>query len=153
MTESNKKIMEPVEITSMKLVKGEDLNHHGTLFAGRTTEWFVEAGFIAATMLVPPEKVVCLKLHEMYFTKPVRLGQILKFQAKVIYTGKSSLISYVQILNPEKKKPYVSGFITFINVDNNTKPSAHNIEIIPKTEEDIELNEIAKGLNGKIKNI
>jgi acyl-CoA hydrolase len=145
--------MEPVEIISMKLVKGEDLNHHGTLFAGRTTEWFVEAGFIATTMLVSPEKVVCLKLHEMHFTKPIRLGQILKFQAKVIYTGKSSLISYVQILNPEKKKPYVSGFITFINVDGNTKPSPHNVEILPETEEDIELNEIAKGLNGKIKNI
>ena len=31
-----------------RLVKGEDLNHHGTLFAGRSAEWFVESGFIAA---------------------------------------------------------------------------------------------------------
>ncbi|NTU75550.1 MAG: acyl-CoA thioesterase, partial [Anaerolineaceae bacterium] len=30
------------------LVKSEDLNHHGTLYAGRTAEWFVESGFIAA---------------------------------------------------------------------------------------------------------
>ena len=30
------------------LVKGEDLNHHRTLFAGRGAEWLVEAGFIAA---------------------------------------------------------------------------------------------------------
>ena len=25
-----------------RLVKSEDLNHHGTLFAGRMSEWFVE---------------------------------------------------------------------------------------------------------------
>lgn len=30
------------------LVKSEDLNHHGTLFAGRTAEWLVEAGFVTA---------------------------------------------------------------------------------------------------------
>ena len=34
-----------------RLVKSEDLNHHGTLFAGRSAEWFVEAGFIAAGAL------------------------------------------------------------------------------------------------------
>ena len=30
------------------LVKSEDLNHHGTLFAARTASWFVESAFIAA---------------------------------------------------------------------------------------------------------
>ncbi|MEL7655970.1 MAG: acyl-CoA thioesterase, partial [Bacillota bacterium] len=30
------------------LVKSEDLNHHGTLFAGRSAEWLVEAAFVAA---------------------------------------------------------------------------------------------------------
>ncbi|PKN68485.1 MAG: acyl-CoA thioesterase, partial [Deltaproteobacteria bacterium HGW-Deltaproteobacteria-10] len=33
------------------MVKGDDLNHHGTLFAGKTAMWFVEAGFIAAASL------------------------------------------------------------------------------------------------------
>ncbi|MFB3926434.1 MAG: acyl-CoA thioesterase, partial [Syntrophales bacterium] len=32
-------------------VKGQDLNHHGTLFAGRGAEWFVEAGLIAAASM------------------------------------------------------------------------------------------------------
>ncbi|MDP2989667.1 MAG: hypothetical protein Q8O57_03775 [Kiritimatiellota bacterium] len=36
------------------LVKSEDLNHHGTLYAGRTAEWFVESGFIAAASLTHP---------------------------------------------------------------------------------------------------
>jgi len=35
-------------LTIYHLIKSEDLNHHGTLFAGRGAEWMVEAGFVAA---------------------------------------------------------------------------------------------------------
>ena len=31
-------------LVTNRFVKGEDLNHHGTLFAGRAAEWFVESG-------------------------------------------------------------------------------------------------------------
>ena len=34
-------------LKTCRLIKSEDLNHHGTLFAGRCAEWFVESGFIA----------------------------------------------------------------------------------------------------------
>ena len=40
------KVIRPENMVTMRLVKSEDLNHHGTLFAGRTAEWFVESGFI-----------------------------------------------------------------------------------------------------------
>ena len=43
-----KKIVKPFWSDTSRLVKSEDLNHHGTLFAGRTAEWFVEAGFVSA---------------------------------------------------------------------------------------------------------
>lgn len=33
-----------------RLVKSEDLNHHGTLFAGRMSEWFVEACSISGAI-------------------------------------------------------------------------------------------------------
>lgn len=139
-------ITEPKNVCTTRLVKGEDLNHHGTLFAGRTAEWFVESGFIAAAMLIDPKAIVCLKIHGMYFTKPVRPGQILKFSSKVVYTGRSSLVSYIQVANDDSDIPYVSGFITYICVDETTKPVAHNIEIRPVTDEDKELNEKAKNL-------
>jgi acyl-CoA hydrolase len=53
-------------------VKGQDLNHHGTLFAGRGAEWFVEAGLIAASILTAPERIVCVNIHGMVFAKPAR---------------------------------------------------------------------------------
>lgn len=145
----DKLLLEPKTVYTTRLVKSEDLNHHGTLFAGRTAEWFVESGFIAAASIVNPKGIVCLKIHGMYFTKPVRPGQIVKFTSKVVYAGKSSLIAYVQVTKEGLDEHFVSGFITFIYVNEETRPTAHNIEITPKTMEDIDLYERAKNLKNK----
>jgi len=144
-----KTVIEPMLVYVTRLVKSEDLNHHGTLFAGRTAEWFVEAGFIAATKLVDPKCIVCLKIHGMFFTKPVRPGQILKFEAKVVYTGKSSMVSHIEVIQDKTNESIVSGFITFIHVDETTKATEHFIEIAPKTEVDKQLYEKAKNLRKK----
>lgn len=138
--------VEPKSVSSTRLVKSEDLNHHGTLFAGRTAEWFVESGFIAAATLVKPKGIVCLKVHGLHFTKPVFPGEILTFVSKVVYTGKSSIVSYIHITKDGEDQPMLRGFITFINVDESTKSCPHNIVITPKTEMDIALQEEAKNL-------
>jgi acyl-CoA hydrolase len=134
---------------TMRLVKSEDLNHHGTLFAGRTAEWFVESGFIAVASMLNPQSVVCLKIHGMFFTKPAVSGDVLKFSSKVVYTGNSSITSYVHVEKNGDEKPLVDGFVTFIHVDENTRPAPHLLKIIPATEEDKALYETAKNLKTK----
>jgi acyl-CoA hydrolase len=141
-----KRLVEPKSVSTVRLVKSEDLNHHGTLFAGRTAEWFVESGFIAAATLVNPKNVVCLQVHGLYFSQPAKPGEILRFSSKVVYAGKSSLISYIAVVKEGEVEPFVSGFITFINVNETTKPMAHNIEIVPVTDEDKALYEKAVNL-------
>jgi acyl-CoA hydrolase len=139
----------PTCTVTMRLVKSEDLNHHGTLFAGRTAEWFVESGFIAVASLLNPQNVVCLKIHGMYFTKPAKSGDVLRFSSKVVYAGRSSITSYIHVENNGADKSLVDGFVTFINVDESTNPSPHYIEINPETEEDRILFETAKNLRTK----
>jgi acyl-CoA hydrolase len=134
---------------TMRLVKSEDLNHHGTLFAGRTAEWFVESGFISVASLLNPQNIVCLKIHGMYFTKPAKSGDVLKFSSRVVYTGNTSLTSYVHVENNGAEKPLVDGFVTFIHVDENTRPSLHHLQINPVNEEDKILYESAKNLRVK----
>ncbi len=143
------RIIEPFAAKTLRLVKSEDLNHHGTLFAGRTAEWFVESGFIAAATLLDPKSVVCLKIHGMYFSRPVRAGQVICFTSKIVYAGKSSLIAYIKVNLNGEEKSIVDGFVTFIHVDENTKPKAHFIEIQPKSEEDLQLFETAKNIKKK----
>jgi len=141
-----KKTYSPVSNITMRLIKGEDLNHHGTLFAGRTAEWFVESGFIAAAALLDPKNVVCLKIHGMYFTSPAKPGEVLRFDSKIVSAGKSSLTAYIKVCKVNCDKALVDGFVTFIHVDEETRPAPHFLEIVPASEEDKELMQKAINL-------
>lgn len=132
------------EYTSYRLVKSEDLNHHGTLFAGRAAEWFIESGFIAASKLTDPKFLVCAKIHGMTFEMPVKAGETVCYTSIVIYTGITSLTTYVEVRCTENDLIFVSGFITFVFVDKFTKPKAHNITVIPQNERDKKLMQQAK---------
>lgn len=138
--------MKVKEFTIYRLIKSEDLNHHGTLYAGRCAEWFVEAGFIAASDLSSPNNTVCLKIHGMTFTKPVHRGDTLKFYSKVIWVGRSRLVSYVKVTTKEEDF-LVDGFITFVHVDEQGHAVPHGIsQIEPETEEDKKNHELAQNL-------
>ena len=130
--------------TSVHLVKGEDLNHHGTLYAGRTAEWFVESGFIAAASMTKPENIVCLKIHGMTFSHPIRKGELPVFTSRVVLTGETKIVSLIEVRVLGKLA--VRGFITFIHVDLEGKSLSHGLNFVPATPEDIALNEEAKKL-------
>jgi len=134
------------EFITFRLVKSEDLNHHGTLFAGRSAEWFVEAGFIAAAHYLKPENIVCVKIHGLLFTQPVKRGEIVKFISQPAYTGKTSIIVYIKMLSSENNDIVVDGFITFVNVNSFGKPEAHNIILDIQTDYEKQLYELAKNL-------
>jgi acyl-CoA hydrolase len=127
------------------LVKSEDLNHHGTLYAGRSAEWFVESGFTAAASLTKPDNIVCMQIHGMSFTRPVRRGEIVRFESKVVHTGRSRMITYIRMVVNEQK--VVDGFITFVHVDGEGKALPHGIEINPTCEEDKNLQITAMKLS------
>ena len=138
--------MEIKQISMCRLVKGGDLNHHGTLFAGTGASWFVEAGFIAAAALTSPESTVCVKIHGMVFTRPVRKGSLVRLESKIVRVGRTSLVAYVKIILHPSNEFVVDGFLTFINVDPNGKPSPHGLSIEAVTVEDKELQARAKAL-------
>ncbi len=124
-------VVEPEIFTMCRLVKSEDLNHHGTLYAGRSAEWFVEAGFIAAAALTRPESIVCLKIHGMTFMRPVQRGEIIDFESRIVLTGRTSLHAHVRMR--AKGEFVMDGFITFVNVDHEGRARPHGIEIAPAT--------------------
>lgn len=138
--------MQPKSFQVHHLVKSEDLNHHGTLFAGRGAEWFVEAGFISAANLLDPKHLVCKVIHGLNFLHPVRLGDIICFTSKVVYTGRTSLTTHVSVSVNRSECSLLDGFITFIHVDDQTRALPHHIEINPSADEDRKLYEIAASL-------
>lgn len=111
-----------------RLIKSEDLNHHGTLFAGRMAEWFVEGNFIAASRLFgDPNSVVCVKLHGLKFGTPANKGDIIELETKVIAVGNTSITVYGKVTRNETSFILVDGFTTFVCVDENGKKMLHNL--------------------------
>lgn len=130
---NNEKMLELTQ--NFRLVKSEDLNHHGTFFAGRCTEWFVESAFICVSRQLPPQNIVCLKIHGLEFLRPVRLGDVLCFESCIVHAGRTTLTVYVKI-REEKTGDliYTDGFISFCHVDEYTKSKPHGLVVTPETE-------------------
>lgn len=134
--------------TCTHLVKSEDLNHHGTLFAGRMAEWFVEASFVAAAGLHgEPADIVCIKVHGMKFPTPVNKGSLLFIYSKVVSVGTTSLTVYTYSTAGNEDTVLTDGFVTFVCVDDEGKKKPHGI-ILPETVDEYEINlrNIAKEL-------
>ena len=114
---------------TLHLVKGEDLNHHGTLFAARAAAWLVEAGFAAAACEHgDTDEIVLRNLQEMSFSKPVKKGTVVRFESRVVYVGSTSLTVAVQAKNAMTGEQAIEGYITFVTIDKETgKKKQHSV--------------------------
>ena len=131
------------------LVKSEDLNHHGTLFAARTASWFVESAFIAAACEHgEPSEIVCRNVHGMSFRTPVQCGEVVKFTSRVVYVGTTSLMVHVEVTGEMSGELAVDGFLTFVTIDHQTgKKKPHSITLDePVDEHEALLRERARAL-------
>ena len=119
-----------LESTTLHLVRPEDLNHHGTLFAGQMARWLVEAGLIMASRLCgKPEDVVCVQVNGMTFKKPVNNGDLIEIKSKVAYLGTTSITVYSQVVRKQDAAPVVSNMATFVTVDKQNKPYEHGFKL------------------------
>lgn len=128
------------------LVKSEDLNHHGTLFAGRSAEWLVEAAFItAAACHGRPQDVLCVNIHGFTFKRPVQKGDILTIYGRIVKTGVTSIMVYVKAMCEIDQTKNVEGFLTFVCVEPDTKKKRPHGLVLdePENEEEKELRERA----------
>ncbi len=123
---------------SIHLVKSEDLNHHGTLFAARTASWFVESAFAAAAATHKnSSEVLCRNIHGMSFSIPVSLGDVICFSSRVVRTGNTSITVNVRVSSALSGTKQVSGFITFVTIDHETgKARRHGITLDDTNDEE-----------------
>lgn len=135
------------QFTNYHVIEKEDLNLHNTFHAARSVEWFMYAGYVAATSLLQPKNVLVFKIHGMVFTKPLKIGQIISYTSKIVQSTDKTLTAYIAVkLHPDNKTKIYDGFVTYIHVDDNSNPISHGIEVVPKTSEDKRLHEMANQL-------
>jgi acyl-CoA hydrolase len=124
------------QYTTHRLVRSEHLNHHGTLFAGYGAQWFVESGFVAASKMLPAKNLICVEIDTLSFKRPVNSGEVICFNSRIIYAGKTSIVAYTKISSDDCSNNIVDGYAVFVHVDENTKPFQHNIELEVSCDED-----------------
>ena len=125
---------------TLYLVKEEDLNHHGTLFAARAAAWLVEVGFAtAACEHGNTDEIVMRNLQNMSFFKPVKKGTVVRFEGQVVYAGNTSLMVAVQASNALTGEKAIEGFITFVTIKEHTlEKKTHQVRL-DETEDKAEL--------------
>ena len=153
---ATQKMVEKKGSTKMKyynishLVKSEDLNHHGTLFAGRSAEWLVEAAFVAAaSQHGRPQDVLCVNIHGFTFTKPVQKGDIITFYSRVAKVGTTSITVYVKVMSEIHGTTHVDGYLTFVCVEPDTKRKRPHGIVMDETtdEEELQIRQRAETLS------
>jgi acyl-CoA hydrolase len=119
-----------MESTILHLIRPEDLNHHGTMFAGQMAKWLVEAGLMTASRLVgKPEDIVCVQLNGMTFKKPLNNGDLIEIRSRVACIGSTSLTVCSQVFRKLDVAPVVSNMATFVTVNKQSKPYEHGFKL------------------------
>lgn len=132
------------EYKTLHLVKSEDLNVHGTLFAARASAWIVETAYIAAAVgHGDPGEVVCRSTNSIEFTHPVGCGDIISITGRVVHLGRSSIFVAVEVRSELSGEKSVDGMVTFVTVaKDGSGKKPHNLALDPPgSEEEKQLRE------------
>lgn len=119
-----------MESMVLHLVRPEDLNHHGTLFAGQMAKWLIEAGLMTVSRLVgKPDDVVCVQLNSLTFTRPINNGDLIEIRTRVAHLGFTSISVCSEVFRKQDEVPLVSNFATFVTVNKLNKPYKHGLKL------------------------
>jgi acyl-CoA thioesterase YciA len=119
---------QPLEMNliTTRICMTKDIGIHGNLFGGNMLSWLDEAGAALAAQACDTPSVVTMKLEEVVFERPVRVGQLIKIYGCVDYIG----ITSIRLLIEARKHNVRTGIqkivctthITFVCVDDEGDP-------------------------------
>jgi acyl-CoA hydrolase len=113
-------------VSSTNFVFPNDTNHHGTMFGGRVLQLMDQTGAIAAARFAHTT-VVTAAMEAVSFQHPIREGMIIETVARVVFTGRTSMIVRVDVyadhqLTGERKRA-TTGYLTMVALDAAGKPT------------------------------
>jgi len=136
-----KKTPKDSEVIMNELVLPNDTNTLNNLMGGRLMHWMDIASAIAAQKH-SNRIVVTASVDNVSFSEPIRLGNVVTFNAKVTRAFNSSMEVYIEVIAediPAKKKLNSNkAFFTFVAVDQSGTP-IDVPEVIPETDKEKEL--------------
>ena len=141
------------EINMTELVLPNDTNLLGNLLGGRLLHWIDIAGALAATRHAR-NTVATVSIESVDFKCPVHKGEMVMLNARVIWTGRTSVKVRVQVKTENMYTGEVvstnNALLTFVALDTDGKPCPVP-KIQPETEEDKQYYDEAQALYEKSK--
>ena len=108
-------------MTSYKLVMPEDMNHYGFLFGGKMLMWIDEVAWIAVSQDYPGLRFVTVGMSEVRFTKSVHPRAVLRFDARKVKVGTTSVTYHVDVyrrsIDETSEEHVFHTDITFVRID------------------------------------
>ena len=105
---------------------GKDLGIHGNLFGGIMLSWLDEAAATMAYEICHSPNMVTLKIEEVLFKRPVKIGFHLKIYGEVVGVGNTSITLSVEArkynVYSGEELVVCSTNITFVRIDEQGGP-------------------------------
>lgn len=130
------------------IAEPSDVNFGGKVHGGAVMKWIDQAGY---SLAVNWSKYYCVTVYVggIRFYKPVRIGDIVEVDTRIIYTGRTSLHIAVDIhaANPKtgRRVKTTHCVIVFVAVDDDNEP-AEVPKWTPTTEDEHHMERYAKKL-------
>lgn len=127
MTAALKVLKAQSRVNIFKVIFPNTTNHYDTLFGGKAMEMMDEAAFMAATRY-SRKKMVTICTDRIDFKEPIPADTIIELVAEVVEVGNTSLKVQVDIYKEEmysadNRRKAITGFFSFVALDNNNKPT------------------------------
>ena len=110
-----------MELISSYICKASEIGIHGNLFGGTMMGLMDECGAIYAAQICDTPRVVTIKIEELIFKKPVRIGNIIKFYGNVAKFGNTSVTLYIEAskhnVHTGDQEIVTHTNITFVRID------------------------------------
>jgi len=115
-----------MELITTYICKKGDIGVHDNMFGGTIMSLIDDAAASYTSQICDTQRVVTLKIDELVFKKPVKIGSILKLYGEVVTFGNTSVTIYIEI---RKHNVYTGAQetvthtkIIFVRIDDEGKP-------------------------------
>lgn len=117
-----------MKYNSQRIVMYAHLNSAGILFGGKALSWIDEEAIIVAADLLETMNLATLKISEIKFEHPGRLGDILLLGTRLSKVGNSTITLECEIKNKTTNKVILRvEEVVIVALDDNKKPTPHKL--------------------------
>jgi acyl-CoA thioesterase YciA len=114
-----------MELITTTIMKKSDEGVHGNIFGGTLMSLIDDSAASYAAQICDTPRIVTIKIDELLFKSPVKVGSLLKVYGKVEKFGTTSIKLYIEVrkhnVHTGKQEAVTQTFITFVRIDGDGK--------------------------------